>query len=145
MGRRLKENSGEKGQSLVELALVLPVLLIILAGTVDLGRILFYYLSMRNAAQEGVTFGTVYPTHCNQIYDRAFFTLNDPDLQVNVKINGATCNPFDANACYNNTLEVVVENPAYPLTMPFIGTFLGTQTIDLRTSVSSKIVRPQCH
>ena len=144
MGRRLKENSGEKGQSLVELALVLPVLLIILAGTVDLGRILFYYLSMRNAAQEGVTFGSAFPTFCNQIYDRAFFSLNDPEVQVNVKIDGATCYPTDPNACYDHTIEVIVEHPDYPLTMPFIGTFLGRQTIDLRTSVSSKIVRPQC-
>ncbi len=142
MDTRVKEREGEKGQSLVELALSITVLLIILAGSFDLGRTILYYLNMRNAAQEGVTYGVVFPTFCNQIYDRTFFTLSDPDVQVNVKIDGNTCDPLDVNACYNHNLEVIVENPNFPMSMPFIGTFLGSQTIHLRASVTGKIVRP---
>ncbi len=152
MNQRTKRNTGEKGQSLVELALGLTTMLIILAGTVDMGRILFYYLSLRNAAQEGATYGSIYPNFCQQIHDRAFFTLEDPDVQVSVIVDGLPCNPSDTgsltvppvHACYPHTLEVIAENPKFPLTMPFIGAFLGRQTIDLKVNISETIVRPSC-
>jgi len=42
-----------RGQALVEFALILPVLLVILLGTVDAGRLIFAYNSVANAAREG--------------------------------------------------------------------------------------------
>ena len=42
-----------RGQALVEFALVLPVLLVILLGTFDAGRLIFAYNSVSNAAREG--------------------------------------------------------------------------------------------
>ena len=44
---------GRRGQALVEFALILPVLLVILLGTVDAGRLIFAYNSVANAAREG--------------------------------------------------------------------------------------------
>jgi hypothetical protein len=41
------------GQALVEFALILPVLLLILFGTVDAGRLIFAYNAVSNAAREG--------------------------------------------------------------------------------------------
>lgn len=40
------------GQGLVELALVLPILLVILLGALDLGRVFFAYAAISNAAYE---------------------------------------------------------------------------------------------
>jgi Flp pilus assembly protein TadG len=42
-----------RGQALVEFALILPVLLVILLGTFDAGRLIFAYNSVSNAAREG--------------------------------------------------------------------------------------------
>ena len=42
-----------RAQALVEFALILPVLLVILLGTVDAGRLIFAYNSVANAAREG--------------------------------------------------------------------------------------------
>jgi len=42
-----------KAQALVEFALILPVLLLILLGTVDAGRLIFAYNAVSNAAREG--------------------------------------------------------------------------------------------
>ena len=47
----------ERGQSLVEIAIFLPVLLIILAGIVEVGHALTAYLVIANAAREGARFG----------------------------------------------------------------------------------------
>jgi hypothetical protein len=47
----------QKGQSLVEFALVLPLLLLLICGIVDLGRLLFAYTSLNMTAQESVRLG----------------------------------------------------------------------------------------
>jgi Flp pilus assembly protein TadG len=50
-----------KGQSVVELALLLPVLVILVAGIVDLGRIYYTYITVINVAREGVRFAAAHP------------------------------------------------------------------------------------
>lgn len=42
-----------RGQSMVELALVLPVLLILILGMIDFGRLIQAYLTVQHAAREG--------------------------------------------------------------------------------------------
>ena len=49
----VKKRSGERGQGLVELAVMLPLLLMITMGAVDLGRVFFSYVTIVNAAREG--------------------------------------------------------------------------------------------
>ncbi|TFE28635.1 TadE family protein [Cohnella luojiensis] len=47
----------QKGQSLVEFALLLPLLLLLICGIVDLGRLLFAFVSLNMTAQEAVRLG----------------------------------------------------------------------------------------
>ena len=47
----------EAGQSLVELALVLPVLLLILVGAIEVGRMGYAAIEVSNAARAGVAYG----------------------------------------------------------------------------------------
>lgn len=49
----------KRGQSLVEFALTLPVLLVILAGTVEVGNVLAVYNRVQTAAREGARFGAM--------------------------------------------------------------------------------------
>jgi len=56
-----------KGQSLVELALLLPVFLILAVVTIDLGRGVYYYSVIFNAAREGARFGIVHQQPYNTI------------------------------------------------------------------------------
>ena len=53
--------SGERGQSLVEFALMLPILLLMLMGTLDLGRLYFAYVAIHNAAGEGALYAAINP------------------------------------------------------------------------------------
>ena len=46
-----------RGQSLVELALTLPLLFLILFGVVDLGRLFTAYVTIANASREGARYG----------------------------------------------------------------------------------------
>jgi Flp pilus assembly protein TadG len=55
MSRRLggPTRRAERGASAVEFALVLPLLLLVIAGVVDFGRALFTQVILTNAAREG--------------------------------------------------------------------------------------------
>lgn len=43
----------QKGQAMVELALVLPILLLLMMGVIEFGRIYHSYLTITNASREG--------------------------------------------------------------------------------------------
>ena len=45
--------------------MVLPVFILVIGGTVDLGRLFFAYVSTENAAKEGAIYGAINP-RCNQ-------------------------------------------------------------------------------
>jgi hypothetical protein len=53
--------SGERGQSLVEFALMMPVLLLMLMGTLDVGRMYFSFIAIQNAAGEGALYAAINP------------------------------------------------------------------------------------
>lgn len=48
----------ERGQSLVELAVILPLLLFLFMGMIEVGWAMHSYLTVANAAREGARFGT---------------------------------------------------------------------------------------
>src|SRR5438874_11267897 len=65
MGRRLESPTrdfardifgGNSGQSLVEVALALPLLLLILIGLADLGRAFYYTTAIASAARQGAAY-----------------------------------------------------------------------------------------
>lgn len=67
----MKRGKSEKGQSLLEFALILPVLLIVLAGLLDLGRLYFAYVAVTDAAGEGAAYGAIHPDDIDEIIARA--------------------------------------------------------------------------
>jgi Flp pilus assembly protein TadG len=139
-GHPANSKSGERGQSLVELAISLTVILILLAGAVDFGMAYFSFAAMQDAAQEGALYGSVNP---------------DDEAGIQTRVRNASSNPVnlsdtslvDVNVSYSDdpkcegdavTVEVVYD---YPLSMPFVGTFIGSQTITLRATVTDTILR----
>ncbi len=135
-----------KGQSLLEFAAGLFVLLILLAGLIDVGRAIFTFISMRDASQEGASFGSTYPTYCLQIADRALNNLADPDAYtVTVLIDNTPClSATPAQACLGHTVSVTLTDPAFDITMPLIGSFLGGSSISLSATSTDTIIRTPC-
>lgn len=88
------------GQSLVEFALILPVLLLFMLGVLEFGRILFVYTELSNVAREALRAaattihrgndadrGKVTATECTEILNRAYGTLAlTPRAQVTVTV-----------------------------------------------------------
>ena len=58
---RPRGRTDEHGQSLVEFALMMPMLLIMLLGTLDVGRMYFTFIAIQNAAGEGALYAAINP------------------------------------------------------------------------------------
>lgn len=142
-----KTNESENGQSMLELAVSIVVLLILLAGIVDLGRVAFYYIAMRDAAQEGASYGSIFPNNCQEIIDRVEAGAVDSSrINVDLKIYGEVCKACPHEYFPGDPIEITISDPAFPITMPLLGTFLGSQTISLETKIqNSVIVVPDCN
>jgi Flp pilus assembly protein TadG len=143
----------ETGQSLIEFSLSLVILLTLLAGVFDVGRIFFAYIVIRDAAQEGAVFGSIAPkdnltTFQTEVEDRVKAAFTDPTdssnvpiditkLNVQTNIIGSTC------ASPGNGVRVRVEY-AVPITMPFLGSVIGSQNMNMAATVENAILAPIC-
>ncbi len=87
---------GERGQSVVELALLLPVLLLVFLGTTDFGRVYFAKVAITNAARVGARYGSLNPDAGALIVDRtveeAAKTVSLQPADVQVTCNNGACN-----------------------------------------------------
>ncbi|MFO7820344.1 MAG: TadE/TadG family type IV pilus assembly protein [Halanaerobacter sp.] len=95
----------EKAQSLVELALVLPVLLLILFGIVEFGRIFHAYLVIANAARTGARAGVI-KNDDSQIVSAVEDAVQPSDLDLDRLTIDIT--PAQANRTGGDSLTVEV-------------------------------------
>jgi hypothetical protein len=65
--------NGRKGQALVELAIALPLLVLIMIGVLDLGRAFFGVITITNAAREGARIAMSFPEDHDLIRDSVRF------------------------------------------------------------------------
>lgn len=137
------KNNTEDGQSLVEFTFSLIILLVLLAGLVDLGRALFTYMALRDAAQEGALYGSFSPADTTGIQDRMFQNSNllsslEGTGLININIT------HDGPPCTGEAITIQITHNNFPITMPFLGTILGSQTINITASVTDTILAPGC-
>ena len=58
---RRPDRTGSVGQSVVEFAMIVPIALIVLGGTLDMGRFFYTSVAIENAAREGAFYGASDP------------------------------------------------------------------------------------
>jgi hypothetical protein len=81
---------GWRGQSAVELALMMPLLALLLIGAADLGRAFYYYTRLANSVSAGAMFGisnpwAVQPSDCGGSIAECKDPTDDPGSLGNVK------------------------------------------------------------
>ena len=82
----------ERGASLVELALVLPILFLLLMGAVDYGRAFYLAMEVSGAAQAGAEYGSLYPTDSTGMVSAAQADApNVSNLSVATPAYGCEC------------------------------------------------------
>ena len=68
--KNVSEKRGERGQSLVEIAISLTVIMMLVVGAVDFSIAYFTYAALEDAAQEGALYGSINPTDTAGIITR---------------------------------------------------------------------------
>ena len=82
---RRRRRSGERAQSMVEFALILPIFLLVIMATVDFGWALRSYIVVTNAAREGARLGVIGETEANieaRVADSSAGLLSADDIEV---------------------------------------------------------------
>jgi hypothetical protein len=121
----------EKGQSLVEFALVLPILVVVLFGIVDFGRIFHAYITVDHAGREAARAASVGKTQ-SQAQSIAVSSAAGIDLTktgASVTVSPA---PPSASDPYPSGTDVQIQI-IYPFEFvtPLIGNFfINSFTID---------------
>ncbi|OEF96199.1 TadE/TadG family type IV pilus assembly protein [Desulfuribacillus alkaliarsenatis] len=79
----------EKGQSLVEMALLLPILIILLIGVIDFGRFLYTNMHLHLATQETVRLASLGANDQElQSFINSYTHVNNQeDLQMHISLN----------------------------------------------------------
>ena len=79
------------GQSAIEFALILPVLLLLILGAIDLGRMFYTKIVLTNAAREGANYLAYFPD--NPLVDTDGDNVVDtPGALVAIKAEGLSSN-----------------------------------------------------
>ena len=103
------------GQTLVEFALVIPILLLLMLGFFDLGRAVFFTASLSNAVREGARFGIVRSYDEKAIEDEVKnFLFAMPNVSTHLTIESVPTE--DATGFYFQTLQVNATYCFVPIT-----------------------------
>src|SRR5688572_24784318 len=139
------------GQSLVEFVLVLPLLLLLFAAILDLGRMAAAQIAITNAAREGAFQASVTPADysagqpcpsdgasnlavCRTILESrgSSVTITPADVDV-------LCNPVDCSVGLGNTVAVNVTTK-FQLLTPVLSVFFGgTRELTLTAAAVAQI------
>lgn len=128
--RQLARPSSRRGQSLVEFALVLPLLLLLLLGAIDLGRAFNSSISITNAAREGALYGASRPLDNSGITSRVRRELGLAPSDTSVVVSkscssGAAC-PRSTGYSWAGTATITVAvQTEFSFLTPFMNDFFG--------------------
>jgi hypothetical protein len=147
----------DRGASLVEFALIAPILFLLLFGTIEFGRAVATFNSVNTAAREGARYGTAVGESsslagvsrfldCEGIRDAArarvpLLSLSDGDIVIEYDkgpgeapyagCQGALPLPTDGTVATGDRIVVAVTQD-FESPVPIISNFLGTLEIESR-------------
>lgn len=157
--RALRRRCRDRGQALVELALILPILLLLVAGAIDLGRAFYTQVTITNAAREGALEAALNPDSydagqpCaddNRVVCRAiretngsFVTVDHTDVTMECHPAGAPpgASPIvcvEGTSGSPNTAWVTVSGD-FSLVTPLLSFVLGGQDVTLQATAKATI------
>ena len=137
--RRLNtRNRGDRGQALVELALIAPVLIILMLGVVDYGRIYFAYVSVTNGARIGADYAATDPQAATDTAGIRAAALGDTTDLLNQSESNPNVTVVTANDSQGRLYADVTMTYTFTTLFPWPG--LPT-SIDVERTVRSRVAQ----
>lgn len=142
-------NSRERGQSMVEFAFAAVILIVLLVGIADMARLMYTYMALREAAEEGALVASLYPDDEDLVRNRVrensnlAHGLEIPDSGIDIEYDSAGFP--GADPCNGWLVRVTVEYTEFELTTPFIGALITSDNqVTISAGVSATVLRPDC-
>jgi Flp pilus assembly protein TadG len=133
MVNRKRSTNPLKGQALVEVALMLPIMLLLILGAVDFGRLFMTKFILTNAAREGANYLAYYPTEVASSYQVIKDEANSSGVTVvNSEISITNCCTVGLPVTVSITKNVslifggfldsvgIIDGPLYPISSSVI-------------------------
>ncbi|MBN1886647.1 MAG: pilus assembly protein [Thermoflexales bacterium] len=136
----MQANGAAVGQGLVEFALVVPVLVFLIMGIIDFGRIIAIYNEASNATREGLRYGLVNPKDCagvEGVVKQSLLLIDSRTVAVTIQLDDgmagddhvvATCpiaNPANLTIQPGWRLRVGLKTDVSPLT-PIVNNLIAS-------------------
>jgi Flp pilus assembly protein TadG len=146
--RRARKTDRTRGQSLVELALVLPVLLLLVLAAGDLGRSFFARIAVSNAAREGAyeaSYNGTYVanTACSNSNSVMCAVLNEAQSSLTIAPADVAWSCTGSGGCstgtYGDRVTITV-NGHFQLLTPILSVFFGGTNVTFSSTASADIV-----
>lgn len=125
--------NSSRGQSLLEFALILPVLMLVVMGTLDLGRAVYIRTTISNAAREGAHTAIISSNTNRNIMD----AIESRSGGLGIQDSQISINPTNqASRTKGTTVTIGINYPLTPMT-PMLAQMLGSsQTLTLTASAT---------
>jgi Flp pilus assembly protein TadG len=127
-----REDARRPGQGIVEFALALPLLMLVMLGTLDLGRMFFDYIDLRSAVVDGAQFGARNPTNGTGIVTATTETGVPANTVVSYSTSGACM-----TAGGTGDITVTATSVFQPMTTSFFQRF-GLGPVNLSASATMR-------
>lgn len=135
-----KRDGTKNGQGIVELALAFPLLLLLLLGTIDIGRVFFDYIELRNAVREGAGYGARMPNDTAGIVSRVTSHGIPSSTTITVACTG-DCTTTNGVPNGVGTIEVSASHTFTPVTTAFLQSWFGISPINVQVKSSMRLLR----
>lgn len=122
----------EEGQSVVEAALVIPLLILILCGIIDFGWIFSNQLIISNCSREGARFAIVNSSASNletEVLNKVRLVAGSDTSNISVAV---------AFLNSNQDISVTVTKMVHVLT-PIAGIFVPSQVVNLQSTSTMRV------
>ena len=118
----------QAGQAMVELALTLPILLMLIGGIVDFGWLFYNKIALNNAAREGARYAVIHYISSGSSWETDTKTvMQNTYVGVNTAVAAVTDNVELSQIKATMTAEV-------PVLTGITSTILGTDTVTMTGS-----------
>lgn len=129
----------QRGQSIVEFALLAPILILLFMGMFDFGWILHQQIQMDNATRLGARRGAVGDS-CSEIIEQMMdnITFNLDEDQITIQVLGPSGNPVgdSEDRTPDNIILVMIDQEDVEMITPLAGWVEALTTLDLHSEAN---------
>ena len=122
----------QAGQAMVEMALALPVLLMLVGGIVDFGWLYYNKIALNNAAREGARYAVIHYNTSSDWATRSVDIMDSTYVGVDTAIAAVTEDPMNSQIQATMTADI-------PILTGITSTLIGKSSIEMTGTCTMRI------